>query len=81
MPTVKSTLLVGATGAVGRHVLSILLGNKSFTSVSEYGRRTTAMADLAPQDPPNKLIQKTVDFEKIEAEGLKDGNFDVVVIT
>jgi oxidoreductase len=75
-------LIVGATGAVGKHVLRELLVNPEFTRVAEYGRRVTPPSDLAPQNPPGKLEQKTVDFEKIgEDKALKEGKFDVVLIT
>jgi oxidoreductase len=81
VPLGTSALVVGATGAVGRHIFSLLLGSKDFTKVAEYGRRVTPQTELASQVPPNKLQQKTIDFEKIAEEGLQDGRFDVVVLT
>lgn len=77
----KSALIVGATGAVGRHIFSLLLGGKDFAKVAEYGRRVTPQAELAPQTPTNKLEQKSVNFDKITEEGLENGKFDVVVVT
>lgn len=81
VPLGMSALTIGATGAVGRHILSLLLGSKDFTKVAEYGRRVTPQTELASQVPSNKLEQKTINFEKIAEEGLQDGKFDVVVLT
>lgn len=70
----KSALIIGATGAVGKQMLAQLLGSSHFTTVAEYGRRVTGQADLpTTQVPPNKLQQKTVNFEKIGDEGLGNG--------
>ncbi|KAF8312136.1 NAD(P)-binding protein, partial [Clavulina sp. PMI_390] len=77
----KSALIIGATGAVGKHTLSQLLGSTHFSRVSEFGRRVTAQDQLAAQNPPGKLEQKVVNFEKIGEEGLADGKYDVVIIT
>lgn len=72
MPT---ALLLGATGATGKHILTELLSNPQYTKVGEYGRRTTQFAGS-----PSKLVQKKVDLEHIDqAEGIKDG-WDVVFI-
>ncbi|TFY67019.1 hypothetical protein EVG20_g4089 [Dentipellis fragilis] len=79
----KSALLVGATGAVGKHLLQELLISPQFNRVGEFGRRVTAPEQLAGLDDAQKakLQQKAIDFEKIEQEGLKDGKWDVVFIT
>lgn len=72
-----SALILGATGATGRHILNEVLSSDRFTKISEIGRKVTPKASL-----PNveKLEQKTVNFDKIEQEGLKDGNWDVILI-
>lgn len=72
MPT---ALVLGATGATGKHILTELIANAEYTKVGEYGRRVTQFAGS-----PAKLVQHKIDFEKIEqAEGIKDG-WDVVFI-
>ena len=76
----KSALLLGATGAVGKHVLRELIASNEFTRVGEYGRRVTPLDQLSP-NAKDKLEQKTVDFERIEEAGLRDGKWDVVFIT
>lgn len=73
----KSALLIGATGATGQHVLKQLLASKDFTRVGEYGRRVTENITEGKE----KLEQKTIDFEKLESAGLKEGKWDVVFIT
>lgn len=75
----KSALLIGATGAVGKHVLRELIASKEYTRVGEYGRRVTPKDQLG--EGSSKLEQKTLDFEKLEDAGLKDGKWDVVFIT
>lgn len=78
----KSALIIGATGAVGRHIFKELLASSHFSRVGEYGRRVTPKSDLPPISPSaDKLTQKAIDFEKVDQEGLKEGKFDVVVIT
>ncbi|KAG2345892.1 hypothetical protein BDR05DRAFT_95269 [Suillus weaverae] len=75
----STALILGATGATGRHLLRELLSSTEWSKVGEYGRRVTPEADL-PQNR-GKLEQKTVDFENLEAAGLKDGRWDVVFVT
>ncbi|KAG1771073.1 hypothetical protein EV702DRAFT_660092 [Suillus placidus] len=75
----STALILGATGATGRHLLHELLSSNEWSKVGEYGRRVTPEADL-PQNR-GKLEQKTVDFENLEAAGLKDGRWDVVFVT
>lgn len=84
----KSALILGATGAVGRHLLRELISTPYFTRVGEFGRRVTALD--SPYVPPSqeskeKLKQGVVDFEKLsqESEGkkLKEDDWDVVFIT
>ncbi|KAJ7460809.1 hypothetical protein FB451DRAFT_1341485 [Mycena latifolia] len=65
----QTALILGATGQVGGHLLKELLASSHFTRVGEFGRRTTS------------LEQRTIDFEKPEAAGLRDGKWDVVFIT
>ncbi|KAF8347946.1 hypothetical protein F5887DRAFT_1060703 [Amanita rubescens] len=74
-----SALLLGATGQVGQNVLKELLASSHFTRVGEYGRRVTNLDTIT--SGKEKLEQKTVDFEKIDQAGLKDGRWDVVFIT
>ena len=75
----KTALILGATGATGRHLLRELLSNSEWSKVGEYGRRVTPESSL----PENwsKLEQKAIDFENLDAAGLKDGRWDVVFVT
>ncbi|KAI0692518.1 hypothetical protein BC835DRAFT_1416537 [Cytidiella melzeri] len=73
-----SALLFGATGAVGKHLLRELLSSEQYTKVGEYGRRVTDQAQLPNAE---KLEQKTVNFDRIEQETVREGNWDVVYIT
>ncbi|KZT25377.1 hypothetical protein NEOLEDRAFT_1133752 [Neolentinus lepideus HHB14362 ss-1] len=75
----KSALILGATGATGKHLLRELLGSSYFTRVGEYGRRGTSLDSITTGK--EKLEQKTIDFEKIEEAGLGEGRWDVVYIT
>jgi oxidoreductase len=77
--TMSTALILGATGATGRHLLRELLSNDQWSKVGEYGRRVTPENDL----PENrgKLEQKTINFENLDAAGLKDGRWDVVFVT
>ncbi|KAI5123473.1 hypothetical protein M0805_008843 [Coniferiporia weirii] len=75
----KSALLLGATGAVGKHALRELLASGEYTRVCEAGRRVTPLGDLPGAQ--GKLEQRTVDFERISEAGLREGRWDVVVIT
>lgn len=75
----KSALIIGATGATGKHLLKELLASNDFSRVGEYGRRVTPADQLGGAS--SKLEQKVIDFEKIEEAGLKDGKWDVVFIT
>lgn len=74
----QTALLLGATGQVGQNVLKELLANPHFTKVGEYGRRLTKIDTLTTGT--DKLEQKTIDFEKLEESGLKEGKWDVVFI-
>lgn len=75
----STALILGATGATGRHLLRELLSNDQWSKVGEYGRRVTPENDL----PENrgKLEQKTINFENLDAAGLKDQRWDVVFVT
>ncbi|KAI5123478.1 hypothetical protein M0805_008848 [Coniferiporia weirii] len=75
----KSALLLGATGAVGKHVLREVLASGEYTRVCEAGRRVTPLADLPGAE--GKLEQRTVNFERISEAGLREGRWDVVIIT
>jgi hypothetical protein len=77
----KSALILGSTGATGKHVLKEVLASPEYTRVGEFGRRVTSEKDL-PADHA-KLEQHTIDFDKLTAggdEGLKAGKWDVVII-
>ncbi|KAF9233834.1 hypothetical protein BU15DRAFT_79693 [Melanogaster broomeanus] len=76
-PAGKSALLLGATGATGKKLLGELLASNEWTRVGEYGRRVSA----PPASSPGKLEQKVIDFENLDAAGLKDGRWDVVFVT
>jgi oxidoreductase len=75
----QSALLIGATGATGKHLLKELLSSPQFTRVGEYGRRVTPLEQIT--SGKEKLEQKIVDFEKITDAGLNVGKWDVVFIT
>ncbi|KAF8609142.1 NAD(P)-binding protein [Ceratobasidium sp. AG-I] len=76
----QSALIVGATGATGRHVLRELLQNPHFTRVGEFGRRSLPDDQLQGVDT-SKLERKVVDFEKLNEQEWKDGRWDVVFLT
>ncbi|KAJ7089835.1 hypothetical protein B0H15DRAFT_839432 [Mycena belliarum] len=75
----QTALVLGATGQVGGYLLKELLASSHFTRVAEFGRRTTSLDDLTTGK--DKLEQKALDFEKLEAAGLRDSKWDVVFIT
>lgn len=77
----KSALLLGATGAVGKKLLAELLIRDEWYKIGEYGRRVTAAEDLPPGQREGRLEQKVIDFENIDAAGLKNGQWDVVFVT
>lgn len=79
--TGESALLLGATGATGKYVLREALASSHFTRVIEAGRRVTSPEDLADAPGKDKLVQKVIDFEKLEAADLKSLDADVVIIT
>ncbi|KAG9040802.1 Protein fmp52, mitochondrial [Tulasnella sp. UAMH 9824] len=76
----ESVLLLGATGATGKHLLRDLLASNHFSRVVEAGRRVTPTESLQDAAGKEKLTQKTIDFEKLEESGLKDEKADVIVI-
>lgn len=81
-PGKRTALIVGATGAVGKHVLRELLESDRYSRVAEIGRRITSADALSNvQYPREKLEQRTVDFEKIKEAGLKEGLWDDIYIT
>lgn len=78
----RSALIIGATGATGRHVLRELLASPAYAHVAEYGRRVTPLDGLALSDEQKaKLTQKTVDFENLGTGSWAEGKFDAVYIT
>ncbi|KAJ6605843.1 hypothetical protein B0H10DRAFT_2076110 [Mycena sp. CBHHK59/15] len=76
----QTALIFGATGQVGGHLLKELLASPHFTHVGEFGRRTTSL-EVLDTAGKEKLEQRTLDFEKLNAAGLKDAKWDVVFIT
>lgn len=74
-----SALILGATGATGKHVLKEVLSSERFSKVGEYGRSVTPLSRL-PEPDTTKLEQKTVDFEKLDVPTFKQGNWDIVFI-
>ncbi|KAJ7493270.1 hypothetical protein B0H11DRAFT_1803133 [Mycena galericulata] len=77
----STALILGATGQTGGYLLKELLASPHFTRVGEFGRRTTGLEQLTKAGNLDKLEQKTINFEKLDAAGLKDGKWDVVFIT
>ncbi|KIP02266.1 hypothetical protein PHLGIDRAFT_122614 [Phlebiopsis gigantea 11061_1 CR5-6] len=73
-----TALVLGATGATGRHILNEVLLSERFTRVGEYGRSLTPETKL-PQTK-GKLEQKKIDFENLDQAAWKQGNWDVVFI-
>ena len=78
--TSQTALLIGATGQVGQNILKELLSSQHITKVGEFGRRVTAPESLPPQHK-EKLVQKKIDFEKLDEAGLAKEKWDVVVIS
>ncbi|KAJ7777404.1 hypothetical protein B0H16DRAFT_1449494 [Mycena metata] len=74
----QTALILGATGQTGGFLLKELLASPHFTRVWEFGRRTTSLDSLPTGK--DKLEQKTIDFEKPEEAGLREGKWDVVFI-
>lgn len=74
----KTALLLGATGQTGHKILNELLHSSDFTKVGEYGRRLTDAGAITTGK--DKLVQKTIDFEKLGEAGLEDDKWDVVFI-
>ncbi|CAO0802209.1 unnamed protein product [Mucor circinelloides] len=60
----KTAMVFGATGAVGKQLLKDVLKNGKYAKVVAVGRRPVELDESIPQD---KLVQKTVDFENLEA--------------
>ncbi|GJE98561.1 NAD(P)-binding protein [Phanerochaete sordida] len=75
-----TTLLLGATGATGKHLLKEVVSSEHFSKVSEWGRSVTAPAKL-PEAGKEKLEQKTIDFDNLDVPTFKQGNWDVIFIT
>ena len=75
-----SALIIGATGATGKHLLRELLQSPAFTRVGEYGRRVTPKGDLSGTE---KLEQQVIDFDNLDASAaaLKGGRWDVIFVT
>ncbi|EIW75203.1 hypothetical protein CONPUDRAFT_169601 [Coniophora puteana RWD-64-598 SS2] len=76
----KSALVLGATGATGKHLLRHVLASPEFTRVGEYGRRVTPAETIEMYAGKEKLEQRTMDFERLSESGLNEGRWDVVYI-
>lgn len=77
----RSALLLGATGAVGKKLLAELLASNEWNKIGEFGRSVTAPENMPPGQRDSRLEQKVIDFENLDAAGLKDGRWDVVFVT
>jgi len=77
----RSALIIGATGSVGKHLLSELLASGEYNQVTEIGRRVTSFQEGQSVPGKEKLKQKVINFDKIDQEGLSEGNYDAVYIT
>ena len=77
----RSALLLGATGAVGKKLLAELLASNEWNKIGEFGRSVTAPENMPPGQRDGRLEQKVIDFEDLDAAGLKDGRWDVVFVT
>ncbi len=71
-------MILGATGATGKHLLKELISSSHFTKVGEYGRRVTPQSQIPAT---NKLEQKVIDFEAIDRTAFRDDRWDVIFIT
>ena len=76
----KSALILGATGATGKHLLRDVLAAPEFTRVGEYGRRVTPAETISSYAGREKLEQRTMDFERLGESGMREGRWDVVYI-
>ncbi|THG92852.1 hypothetical protein EW026_g8197 [Hermanssonia centrifuga] len=74
----QSALILGATGATGKHLLKELIASSHFTKIGEYGRRVTPHSQIPAT---NKLEQKVVDFETINRTAFQNDRWDVIFIT
>ncbi|THG97062.1 hypothetical protein EW026_g4872 [Hermanssonia centrifuga] len=74
----QSALVLGATGATGKHLLKELISSNHFTKIGEYGRRVTPQSQIPAT---NKLEQKVVDFETINRTAFQNDRWDVIFIT
>ncbi|PSR78276.1 hypothetical protein PHLCEN_2v7472 [Hermanssonia centrifuga] len=74
----QSALILGATGATGKHLLKELISSSHFTKIGEYGRRVTPQSQIPAT---NKLEQKVVDFETINRTAFQNDRWDVIFIT
>ena len=74
-----TALVLGGTGATGKHLLKEVLASDRFSKVSEYGRSLTPESSLSSSK--DKLEQKTIDYANLELASWKKGSWDVVFIT
>lgn len=66
----QTAIVLGPTGAVGRHVLSELLASQKFSSVHAVVRSGSSLSAVtdASTAPAGKLVEHSIDFEKLLAE-------------
>lgn len=76
----QTALLLGATGQVGRHILKELISSPYFTKIGEFGRKVTDL-DSIPGKDKEKVVQKTINFEKLQDAELGKDKWDVVFIS
>lgn len=68
----KSVMVIGATGLVGREIVKLCLADPTVHSVQTFTRRTT---DLAGFDRQGKLKEHIVDFDRVSEWAAKlDGD-------
>jgi hypothetical protein len=72
-----TALVLGATGATGKHVLREVLLSERFSRVGEYGRSLTPESSLPAKE---KLQQQKIDFESLDSPAIKQGDWNVVFI-
>ncbi|KAF7370996.1 Oxidoreductase HTATIP2 [Mycena sanguinolenta] len=75
----KTCLILGATGQVGSTLMKELVASNVFTKIGEFGRKNTPL-DKLPPGGKDKVEQHVIDFEKLEAAGMKEGKWDVIFI-
>lgn len=78
MSNKPSALIIGATGAVGMTLVRDALASNAFSRVLTLGRRPVSTEGLTNTET---LVQKTVDFEKLDETVPKDEPLPTIVMT